>query len=146
MAWFPDPVGPRDCYRAALPDPVLLHHAFPDVDRITARMAATRRDRLTAPMPMLSPSHLEGGAGAVRVEIRGRRDGVEDVVVLGASGRPAIAAAAVVATAVEWLLAGRNRVRGMVGLAEMVEPLAFLDDLAATGLEAQVFEGDRALV
>ena len=146
LAWFPDPVGPRDCYRAALPDPVLLHHAFPDVDRITARMAATRRDRLTAPMPMLSPSHLEGGAGAVRVEIRGRRDGVEDVVVLGASGRPAIAAAAVAATAVEWLLAGRNRIRGMVGLAEMVEPLAFLDDLAATGLEAQVFEGDRALV
>jgi hypothetical protein len=34
----------------------------------------------------------------------------------------------------------------MVGLAEMVEPLAFLDDLAATGLEAQVFEGDRALI
>jgi hypothetical protein len=108
-------------------------------------MAATRRDRLTAPLPMLAPSHLEGGPGAVRVEVRGRRDGVEDVVVLGASGRPAVAAAAVAATAVEWLLTGRNRVRGMVGLAEMVEPLAFLDELAARGLEAEVFEGDRAL-
>ena len=146
LVWFPDPVGPRDCYRAALPDPVLLHHAFPEVGRITARMAATRRDRLTAPLPMLSPSHLEGGPGAVRVEVRGRRDGVEDVVVLGASGRPAVAAAAVAATAVEWLLTGRNRVRGMVGLAEMVEPLAFLDELAGRGLEAEVFEGDRALV
>tara|TARA_B110000438_G_C15684841_1_gene594048 strand:+ start:128 stop:457 length:330 start_codon:yes stop_codon:yes gene_type:complete len=108
-------------------------------------MAATRRDRLTAPLPMLAPSHLEGGPGAVRVEVRGRRDGVEDVVVLGASGRPAVAAAAVAATAVEWLLIGRNRVRGMVGLAEMVEPLAFLEDLAGRGLEAEVFEGDRAL-
>jgi hypothetical protein len=70
---------------------------------------------------------------------------LEDVVVLGASGRPAVAAAAVAATAVEWLLTGRNRVRGMVGLAEMVEPLAFLDELAGRGLEAEVFEGDRAL-
>jgi hypothetical protein len=33
----------------------------------------------------------------------------------------------------------------MVGLAEMVEPLAFLEDLAGRGLEAEVFEGDRAL-
>jgi hypothetical protein len=57
----------------------------------------------------------------------------------------AVAAAAVAATAVEWLLTGRNRVRGMVGLAEMVEPLAFLDELAGRGLEAEVFEGDRAL-
>ncbi len=75
----------RDCYRAALPDPVLLHHAFPGVGRITARMAATRRDRLTGPLPMLAPSHLEGGPGAVRVEVRGRRNGVEHVVVLGLS-------------------------------------------------------------
>ena len=59
---------------------------------------------------------------------------------------PAASRGWVAATAVEWLLAGRNRVRGMVGLAEMVEPLAFLDDLAVTGLEAQLFEGDRALV
>jgi hypothetical protein len=33
----------------------------------------------------------------------------------------------------------------MVGLAEMVEPLAFLDDLANRGIEAQVFEGERSL-
>jgi len=145
LAWFPDPVGPRDCYRAALPDPVLLHHAFPRVGRITARVAATRRDRITAPLPMLSPPHVEGGNGAIRVEVRGRRDGVEDVVVLGATERPAVAAAAVAATAVEWLLADRYLVRGMVGLAEMVEPLAFLDDLADRGIEAQVFEGERSL-
>ena len=61
LCWFPEPVGPMDCYRAALSDPVLLHHAFPEVERITARMAATRLDRLTAPLPMLSPTRVEGG-------------------------------------------------------------------------------------
>jgi hypothetical protein len=33
----------------------------------------------------------------------------------------------------------------MGGLAEMVAPLAFLDELAGRGVEAEVFEGDRAL-
>ncbi|HJP24971.1 MAG: Gfo/Idh/MocA family oxidoreductase [Acidimicrobiales bacterium] len=145
LAWFPDPVGPRDCYRAALPDPVLLHHALPTVGRITARVAATRRDRLTAPLPMLSPPHVEGGMGAVRVEVRGRRDDASDVVVLGATERPAVAAAAVAATTVEWLLAGRHRVAGMAGLAEMVEPVAFLSDLVERDLKASIFEGERAL-
>ncbi|MFM8506279.1 MAG: NAD(P)-binding domain-containing protein, partial [Actinomycetota bacterium] len=26
LCWFPDPVGPRDCYRAELADPALIHH------------------------------------------------------------------------------------------------------------------------
>ena len=145
LAWFPDPVGPRDCYRAALPDPVLLHHALPTIGRITARVAATRRDRLTAPLPMLSPPHVEGGAGAIRVEVRGRRGMASEVTVLGATGRPAMAAAIVAATTVEWLLAGRHRVAGMAGLAEMVEPVAFLSDLAERGLQASVFEGEQGL-
>jgi hypothetical protein len=83
--------------------------------------------------------------GAVRVEVRGRRDDASDVVVLGATERPAVAAAAVAATTVEWLLAGRHRVGGMAGLAEMVEPVAFLSDLVERGLEASIFEGERAL-
>jgi len=36
-------------------------------------------------------------------------------------------------------------VAGMAGLAEMVEPVAFLSELAERGLEASVFEGERAL-
>ena len=111
-------------------------HSEPDVGLVRAE-----------PLHCLVPRHLGELAGSLAGDrLRGRRDGVEDVVVLGASGRPAVAAAAVAATAVEWLLTGRNRVRGMVGLAEMVEPLAFLEELAARGLEAEVFEGDRALV
>ncbi|GIT77587.1 MAG: hypothetical protein Ct9H300mP31_21180 [Acidimicrobiaceae bacterium] len=129
--------------RCLIPFP--LHHAFPQVERITARVAATRRDRLTAPLPMLSPPHVEGGNGAIPSGGSGSTRRVEDVVVLGATERPAVAAAAVAATTVEWLLADRHLVRGMVGLAEMVEPLAFLDDLADRGIEAQVFEGERSL-
>ena len=61
LCWFPDPVGAADCYRAALPDALLLVPAFPGVERVTARLAATRRDRLTARLPMLRQPHPEGG-------------------------------------------------------------------------------------
>ena len=52
-----------------------LRDVFPDAVRISARVSANRRDRLTAWLPMLSPPHREGGVGAVRVEVRG--DGVD---------------------------------------------------------------------
>jgi hypothetical protein len=71
LCWFPEPVGPYDCYRAELASPLLLHESFADVARISARVSANRRDRLTAWLPMLSPPHREGGVGAVRVEVRG---------------------------------------------------------------------------
>ncbi len=71
LCWFPEPVGPYDCYRAELASPLLLHQSFADVDRISARVSANRRDRFTAWLPMLSPPHREGGVGAVRVEVRG---------------------------------------------------------------------------
>jgi saccharopine dehydrogenase-like NADP-dependent oxidoreductase len=67
LCWFPDPIGGEDCYRAALSDALLLAPAFPDAERITARLAANRRDRVTARFPMLRPPHPEGGLGAVRV-------------------------------------------------------------------------------
>ena len=56
-----------------------------------------------------------------------------------------MAAAIVAATTVEWLLDGRHRVAGMAGLAEMVEPVAFLSELAERGLQASVFEGEWGL-
>ena len=71
LCWFPEPVGPYDCYRAELASPLLLHESFSDADRISARVSANRRDRFTAWLPMLSPPHREGGVGAVRVEARG---------------------------------------------------------------------------
>jgi saccharopine dehydrogenase-like NADP-dependent oxidoreductase len=141
LCWFPDPVGGQDCYRANLPDAHLLHGAFPDAERITARMGATRRDRLTAGLPMLRKPHPEGTIGAVRVELRGRRGSARDIAILGAMDRPGVAAGCVAAVAA--VFAGRgDAVRtGAGGLAELVEPVPFLAELARRGVRAAVFDG-----
>ncbi len=139
--WFPDPVGPADCYRAALPDALLLVPAFPNVGRVTARVAATRRDRFTARLPMLRPPHPEGGVGAIRVEVRGQRGHGRDVAVLGAMDRPAVAAGAVAAVAALWVGDGRVARPGASGLASLVEPVPFLAELARRGVKAAAFEG-----
>lgn len=142
LAWFPDPIGGADCYRAALADALLLQPAFPTATRITARVSATRRDRLTAVLPMLRKPHPEAGAGAVRVEVRGRRSGEARVVVMGAMDRPSIAAGAVIAATVDAALHGRLARSGAGGLAEMVPvPAAFLAELARRGVKAARFEG-----
>lgn len=142
LAWFPDPVGGQDCYRAGLPDALLLVPAFPGVSRVTARVAANRRDRLTAALPMLRPPHPEGEVGAVRVEVRGRRGRGRHEAVLGSIDRPAVAAGAVAAVSVLWALAGAFRAPRAAGLAELlIEPGPFLAELARRGVKAAVFEG-----
>jgi hypothetical protein len=142
LCWFPDPIGAQDCYRAALPDALVLVPAFPGIKRVTARVSATRRDRITARLPMLWPTHPEGGPGAVRVELRGLRGSSRDIVVLGAMDRPAVAAGAVAAVAVQSVVSGAVRRPGAAGLAELVDPLAFLTELARRGVKAAIFEGD----
>ena len=145
LCWFPDPIGGLDCYRAALPDALLLTPAFPDVERVTARVAAPRRDRLTARLPMLRPSGREGAIGAARVEVRGRRGTAHDVRVLGALDRPGSAAGAVAAQAASWAVAGRFSRPGAAGLAELVTDTApFLRELAERGVRAALFEGHGA--
>ena len=145
LVWFPEPVGGADCYRAALADPLLLSPVFPGARRITARMAATRRDRLTSWLPMLRPPHPEGLAGAVRVEMRGWIGGRPETQILGAATRPAVSAAAVTATAARWAGAGRLARTGTAGLAELVgDPGAFLKELAAAGVVVSAFEGGAA--
>lgn len=140
LVFFPDPIGGHDCYRAALPDALLLVPAFPGVSRVTARLAATRRDRWTAGMPMLRRPHPEGRIGGLRVEVRGRRGTLHDIVVLGAIDRPAVAAGTVAGLAARWV--GEGRVEpGAKGLAAAVDPLRFLHELADAGVRAAVFEG-----
>jgi saccharopine dehydrogenase-like NADP-dependent oxidoreductase len=139
LSWFPDPIGAADCYRAALPDPLLLVPAFPGVGRVTARLAATRRDRMTARLPMLRPPHPEGGLGAVRVEVRGRGPQGIAVEILGAMDRPGVAGGAVAALAAVELGAGRARHAGASGLATMVEVRPFLRELARRGVKVAAF-------
>jgi CTP:molybdopterin cytidylyltransferase MocA len=129
-----------------MPDALILVPAFPGVRRVTARMAATRRDRLTAWLPMLRPPHPEGVLGAVRVEVRGRRGPTHDAQVLGAIDRPAVAAGTVAAVAAVWTASGRLSRPGAAGLAELVtEPVPFLRELSRRGVKAAVFEGSESL-
>ncbi len=145
LCWFPEPVGGRDCYRASVPDPLLLVDAFGTLERVTARQAANRRDRLTARLPMLRRPHPEGGPGAIRVEVRGSRSGRRDVVVYGAMDRPAVAAGAVAAVTARAVADGTVARRGAFGLASLEDPLPLLQDLAERGIRAAAFEGDAAV-
>ena len=144
LIWFPDPVGGVDCYRAALSEPLLLGPAFPSAGRVTARVGANRRDRLTAHLPMLRRPHPEGSLGAVRVEMRGRQGQATNDRVLGAVDRPAVAAGAVLALAARWAVDGRLVRTGAGGLASMADPGPFLAALADRGVKAAIFEGAGA--
>jgi hypothetical protein len=104
-------------------------------------MAATRRDRLTMRLPMLTPPHAEGGPGAARVELRGRRGTAREVAVFGVMDRAAVASGAVAALATLWALDGRLRRPGASGLAGLVDPVAFLAELATRGTRVAVFDG-----
>ncbi len=142
LVWFADPVGGADCYRAYLADPMLLVRAYPSARRITSRIEATRRDRLTSPLPMLRRPHPEGLIGAVRVEMRGFVGSEAVTRALGTSGRPAVIAAAVSAVAARWAAQGRLARYGSAGLAEMIDdPVGFARELAALGVTISEFVG-----
>jgi len=141
LVWFPDPVAGVDCYRAALAEPLLLVPAFGGVSRVSARVGASRRDRLTARLPMLRRPHPEGNLGAIRVEVRGSQGVATDERVLGVVDRPAVAAGVVAAVAARWAVDGRLSGPGAAGLASLVEPGPFLAALADRGVKAAVFEG-----
>ena len=135
-------MGGADCYRAALADPILLAPAFPDCRRITARLEATRRDRVTSWLPMLRPPHPEGLVGAVRVEVRGWKDGHPETRILGAATPPAVVAATVTTITTRWAGAGRLARAGAAGLAELVDdPGAFLREAAGAGVVISAFQG-----
>jgi hypothetical protein len=120
---------------------LLLAPHFPDVSRVTARVAATRRDRFTSWLPMLIPPHPEGGVGAIRVELRGRVGIRREIKILGAVERPAVAAAAVAASAAVAIIADTAGGPGSRGLAAVDDPAAIVRDLARRGVQAQEFEG-----
>ncbi len=142
LVWFPEPVGGADCYRAGLADPLLLVPAFPGCRRVTSRLEATRRDRLTSWLPMLRPPHPEGLTGAVRVEVRGWLDGRAETRILGVAAPPSVAAGTVATRAALWAAAGNLSRPGAGGLAELVDaPGPFLRELAPAGITVTAFQG-----
>ncbi len=142
LVWFPDPTAGADCYRAGLADPLLLVDAFPGIRRASARLAASRVDRVTVALPMLVGPPVEGAPGAIRVEVRGTRNGERHDVVYGAFDRPSVTTAAVAAVAAGFAVAGRLPV-GATGLAGVGDPLPILHELSRRGIRAATFEGSR---
>ena len=136
-----DPVGPQDCYRAGLAEPLLLQAAYPKARRIGARRAASRQDRFTARLPMLTPPPAEGGVGAVRVEVRGRKDGQPTQTVLGAAARPALAAAALAAEVAMLLAEQKIQRYGATGLAGLADPTPLLRAVRSHGVTFWKYEG-----
>jgi hypothetical protein len=141
LCWFPEPIGAYDCYRAEMSDPLLLHEAFPTASRISARLSATRRDRLTARLPMLAPPHSEGGLGALRVEVRGGRDGARVSLVAGVAQRSAVVTGAVSASAAAAAARGALPVGTVVLGAAGIDNAALLDDVAERGIPLQEYVG-----
>jgi hypothetical protein len=128
LCWFPDPLGAWDCYVAELAEPLLLVASFPGVERVTARMSATRRDRVTSRFPMLRPPHAEGGLSGVRIDVRGTRGGARCDEIAGSVDRAGIAAGAVAAV-VALRLTGPQH--GRVGLVRLADDDIVVDDLLA---------------
>lgn len=142
LCWFPEPVGAYDCYHAEVPSPILLNHDFPSASRLSARVSANRRDRLTARLPMLSPPHREGGVGAVRVEVRGSdaTDG-RVTLILGVAEQVGTAAAA---TAVAFAQAamGGGVPSGVVRSSDArLDTVSLLNTVEKLGVRLQEFTG-----
>ncbi|MDH5522294.1 MAG: hypothetical protein OEZ14_17370, partial [Acidimicrobiia bacterium] len=137
---FPEPIGARDCYRGALGSPILLHRTYPEAERLSARVSATRRDRLTSRLPMLRKPHQDGGPGAVRAEVRGWRNGRVETIVYAVAAYPSVVAAAVAAVVALRLTAGQGPV-GASGLSEWDDVNLLLADLHRRGVPFWVFNG-----
>lgn len=142
LCWFPEPVGAYDCYRAEVAAPILLQSTFPEVRRITARVSANRRDRLTARLPMLSPPHAEGGIGAVRVEARGAsEDGTRTTLVAGVAELVGTVAAATAVALAGAALAGDLR-PGVVTTGDAtLDTIGLLRTIERLGVRLQEFTG-----
>ncbi len=139
LVWFPDPVGPQDTYRAAIAGPEMWKDRFPAARRVSARMAATRRDRMTSRLPMLRPPHVDGGPGAIRVEVRGIGPDGYCSVVYGVMDHPSVAAGTMAAVAA---LAVSER-RWPTGWCPVVDqsPTPILDELYQRGVRVSRYAG-----
>ena len=142
LLWFPEPVGPEDCYLAEIASPLLLHRSLPDVRRISVRRSARRRDRVTARLPMMRAPHSEGGLGALRVELRGVDHLGEQVsLVRGVAEQVGTASAAVASVFTEAVADGLLHPGLVLAGDPMVAEHRLLHRVVARGIRLQEYSG-----
>jgi hypothetical protein len=138
LVWFPEPIGARDCCAVATGVRTLVS-AFPNVPRISFALGEPPKRSF-----LRRRFGDDGEWGATRVEVWGRSANAHDCVVYGVVERTAVAAGTVLAVTAARLagaLDERITNAGVHGLAELVEPVPFLTELAQRGVRAAVFEG-----
>lgn len=142
LRWFPEPVGALDCFHAEIASPVLLHHSFPEAQRIDVRRSARRRDRLTARLPMLRSPHREGRVGALQVELRGSADdGARVTRILGVAELVGTASAAIASVFTGAIVAGELPTGMVVTSDAGLDTLQLLRRVQAAGVRLQEFTG-----
>jgi hypothetical protein len=141
LIWYPDPVGARECELVATGIELLVA-ANPGAGRVTSRLGVPPTRRFTP------PGRRDPGAawGAVRVEAWGWRGPARTSVVYGVIERTAVAAGTVLGVTAAWLAGALPGVAswpapGAYGLGAVVDPIAFLAELARRGVKAAAFEG-----
>lgn len=140
IVWFPDPIGARDC------EPVnlglrLLIESFPDTGTLSV-VSSEPDGRVKFHRHRRRGDEAEWGA--TRVEVWGRTNGMNDVVVYGVIDRTAIAAGTMLAVAtlaaIDALDGGLPE-SGVFGLGSTSRPVVLLEELARRGVRAAAFEG-----
>ena len=89
---------------------------------------------------MLRKPHLDGGPGAVRAEVRGRRHGSVETIVYAVMAYPSSAAAAVAAIVARRTAAGSAPL-GATGLSEWSDAGSVLADVRRRGIVISSFGG-----
>ena len=119
-----------------------LRDLFPDVVRISARMSANRRDRLTARLPMFSRPHPEGGVGALRIEVRGNdATGGRSTLVVGIAELVGTAAAATAVAFLQAMLAGSLPTGVVCAGDARLDTVSLLRTIERVGVRLQEFTG-----
>jgi len=144
LVWFPDPIGARECEVVA-PGVELLRDALPEVRHASVRFGEP--PVRNAARALVARRPLDDGWGGARIEVWGWKGRERASIVYGVIERPAVAAGTVLAVTTA-RLAGlvpqvtlRTQKGGARALGAMVDPPAFLAELARRGVKAAAFEG-----
>jgi hypothetical protein len=144
LVWFPDPIGARECEVVAS-GVELLRDSVPGVQHATIRVGEVPVRR--ASVAMLTRRPIDDGWAGARVEVWGWRGRTRTPVVYGVIERAAVAAGTVLAVTAARLggllpqIELRSTEPGARALGAIVEPAAFLGELAHRGVKAAAFEG-----